>query len=128
MRKVMQSSLYQATVTSLFLATAAVAQTAAEGSIQLVGVAAYPTATSASLVAAPQTLDDRVRAVPLTNPKAALAKTSAAAPAVPLTNPDPTPKAVVRPGDDFTGFPALTHFDSMTASNGTSRCLASSAA
>lgn len=35
MRKIMQSSLYRAAVTSLFLATAAVAQTAAEGSIQL---------------------------------------------------------------------------------------------
>jgi hypothetical protein len=56
MRKVMPSSLYRAAVTSFFLATAAVAQTAAEGSIQLVGVAAYPTATSASLVAAPRHL------------------------------------------------------------------------
>jgi hypothetical protein len=34
-----------------------------------------------------------------------------------LTNPDPAPKAVVQPGDDFTGFAALTHVDSF-ASNG----------
>jgi hypothetical protein len=114
----MRTSIQRATLVSLFLTAAAVAQTASEGTIQLLGVVSYPLSASASPVAAPQAPDNLVRVAPHFNFRAGLAKTAAAAPAVALTNPDPTPKAVVRPDEEFTGFAGLTHFDTRTASNG----------
>ena len=112
----MQSSLQRATLASLFLAAAATAQTVTEGSIQLLGEVSYPMgASSAAAVSAPDTL---VKVMPDRNLKAALAKTGLAAPLAPLTNPDPTPKAVVRPDEGFRGFAGLTHRDTRLASNG----------
>ena len=111
----MQTSFQRAALATLCLAAAAFAQTATEGSFQLVGVVSYP--VSASPAAAPQTPNNLVRLWPNRNVKAALGKTAVAAPAIALSNPDPAPKDVIRADEGFTGFAGLTHLDSAVANN-----------
>lgn len=113
-----KTSFQRAALATLCWAAAAFAQTATEGSIQLVGVVSYPVSAGAT-PAVPQAAHNLARVTPYPNLRAAFAKAAVAAPGVALSNPDPAPKAVSRPDEGFAGFGGLNHVDNTMASNGT---------